>query len=141
MNFETINHKDERLEVGEVIKDENGKLAVILGRYASGYRWKYVLCYMDYTLREALCERGKWQVRDKTCPKVQMKKARDKALETNDLNLLSSFALNVLNARQLVKPLTDIKQLEPGKVYVPDIQPATVFGQAGFDFITGGQTA
>lgn len=91
MTFKTIDHKDERIEIGETIKDENGKMAVVVGRYANGYRWEYVLCYMDYTLREALCERGRWQIGDAPCPTSQFYKARKKAEEMGEVLTLSDI--------------------------------------------------
>lgn len=144
MTFTTFKDKEgDRLDPGTVIKDEADQLAIVMGRYAAGTRFVYVICYMDYELREAYCSFGQWKIGDKKCPKAQFDKAYKKALEINDLSMLSSFALHVLNARQLVKPLTAeaMRTLEAGIQYIPNIQPVTVFGEAGFDFITGGQTA
>lgn len=140
MNFETFKDKQgDDLTPGTIIKDEADQLAVVMGRYAAGIRWVYVICYMNYELREAYCCFGQWKIADKKCSKAQFDKAYKKALETNDLSTLSSFALHVLNARQLVKPLTAeaMRTLEAGVQYIPNIQPVTAFGEAGYTFIEG----
>lgn len=138
MNYTVYKHQP--LQPGMVIKDEAGQLAIILYKNQVGNsRPIYVICYMDYELSETYGAYGQWMIGDKLCSEKQFRNAYKEALRRNDIAKMGNLTRTAFDAEVLYEPLTaeTLKKLKPDKWYGVDIQPQTVFGQAGFDFIGG----
>lgn len=93
-------------------------------------------------MKESLASTS-WSVGDKRVNQTQAMQmyaeAIDKAEADGSIKNFSPRALQALGVRWMIEPLTadGFKRIESGKTYIPDVQPTTVFGQAGYDFIKG----
>lgn len=139
MNY-TI-YKGQKLPDRAVVLDEAGQMAVVLGSVTpdNGGRPVYLICYTDYELRETNGCYGQWQIGNTLCSEKQYHEIIDKCISLTDMSKQPLSIRSTLGAEPLFEPVTadTLPKLEAGKTYIPNIQPQTVFGAAGIEFMKG----